>query len=162
MATVIAIGCAQHNESLQCEGSRPYPLPAARNGAGRRALRPPRRQFPWPWPPAWYSELSVNTVCSLAKHSWPRGPMDKASAYGAGDCRFESCRGHCALLQRLSRGAQRPGPAFRGPRRSYALLCRAFCSRAVSPAVCSPSCAGPSPLNACHECLAEQHSTKMQ
>ena len=23
-----------------------------------------------------------------------RGPMDKASAYGAGDCRFESCRGH--------------------------------------------------------------------
>ncbi len=26
----------------------------------------------------------------------PRGPMDKASAYGAGDCRLESCRGHCA------------------------------------------------------------------
>ena len=26
--------------------------------------------------------------------SRPRGPMDKASAYGAGDCRFESCRGH--------------------------------------------------------------------
>ena len=25
---------------------------------------------------------------------WRRGPMDKASAYGAGDCRFESCRGH--------------------------------------------------------------------
>ena len=24
----------------------------------------------------------------------PRGPMDKASAYGAGDCRFKSCRGH--------------------------------------------------------------------
>ena len=24
----------------------------------------------------------------------PRGPMDKASAYGAGDCRLESCRGH--------------------------------------------------------------------
>ena len=23
---------------------------------------------------------------------WPRGPMDKASAYEAGDCRFESCR----------------------------------------------------------------------
>ena len=30
----------------------------------------------------------------------PRGPMDKASAYGAGDCRFESCRGH--LLMRLT------------------------------------------------------------
>ena len=27
--------------------------------------------------------------------NWPRGPMNKASAYGAGDCRFESCRGHC-------------------------------------------------------------------
>ena len=25
----------------------------------------------------------------------PRGPMDKASAYGAGDCRFESSRAHC-------------------------------------------------------------------
>ena len=24
----------------------------------------------------------------------PRGPMDKASAYGAGDCRFESYQGH--------------------------------------------------------------------
>ena len=30
----------------------------------------------------------------------PRGPMDKASAYGAGDCRFECCRGHfrCNVL----------------------------------------------------------------
>ena len=26
--------------------------------------------------------------------AWTRGPMDKASAYGAGDCRFESCRVH--------------------------------------------------------------------
>jgi hypothetical protein len=25
--------------------------------------------------------------------------MDKASAYGAGDCRFESCRGHCDCMQ---------------------------------------------------------------
>ena len=24
--------------------------------------------------------------------------MDKASAYGAGDCRFESCRGHLLAL----------------------------------------------------------------
>ena len=36
---------------------------------------------------------------------WPRGPMDKASAYGARDCRFESCPGHfaaasvCALFR---------------------------------------------------------------
>ena len=27
----------------------------------------------------------------------PRGPMDKASAYGAGVCRFESSRGHFTL-----------------------------------------------------------------
>ena len=29
--------------------------------------------------------------------AWTRGPMDKASAYGAGDCRFESCRVHLML-----------------------------------------------------------------
>jgi hypothetical protein len=32
----------------------------------------------------------------------PRGPMDKASAYGAGDCRFESCRGHLMLPVRAA------------------------------------------------------------
>ena len=32
---------------------------------------------------------------------WPRGPMDKASAYGAGDCRFESCRGHAFSYPRF-------------------------------------------------------------
>ena len=31
-------------------------------------------------------------ACAVIKR--PRGPMDKASAHGAGDCRFESCRGH--------------------------------------------------------------------
>ena len=30
---------------------------------------------------------------------WPRGPMDKASAYGAGDCRFESCRGQAKSMR---------------------------------------------------------------
>ena len=29
---------------------------------------------------------------------WPCGPMDKALAYGAGDCRFESCRGQGLAL----------------------------------------------------------------
>ena len=39
--------------------------------------------------------MRVITEGTLAKmFNWPRGPMDKASAYGAGDCRFESCRGH--------------------------------------------------------------------
>ena len=32
-----------------------------------------------------------------APHQLPDGPMGKASAYGAGDCRFESCRGHFSL-----------------------------------------------------------------
>ena len=26
-------------------------------------------------------------------YNWPRGATDNASAYGAEDCRFESCRG---------------------------------------------------------------------
>ena len=36
------------------------------------------------------------SVAAETQSTWPRGPMDKASAYGAGDCRFESCRGHCS------------------------------------------------------------------
>ena len=36
-------------------------------------------------------------VISPALSTWPRGPMDKASAYGAGVCRFESYRGHLGL-----------------------------------------------------------------
>ena len=36
----------------------------------------------------WYAIETCN--CNLAKKSRrPRGPMDKASAYGAGDCRFK-------------------------------------------------------------------------
>ena len=36
-------------------------------------------------------------VSSPAFSRRPRGPMDKALAYGAGDCRFESYRGHLGL-----------------------------------------------------------------
>ena len=34
---------------------------------------------------------------------WPCGPMDKASVYGTGDCRFESYQGHFLMFlwQRL-------------------------------------------------------------
>ena len=50
----------------------------------------------------WFRGIKANTTHAtmpssrllLHQHNWPRGPMDKASAYGAGDCRFESCRGH--------------------------------------------------------------------
>ena len=28
----------------------------------------------------------------------PRGPMDKASAYGAEDCRFDPCRGRLLFM----------------------------------------------------------------
>ena len=31
-------------------------------------------------------------------YNWPRGATDNASAYGAEDCRFESCRGHLILI----------------------------------------------------------------
>ena len=37
--------------------------------------------------------LRTNTPTTITSKR-PRGPMDKASAHGAGDCRFESCRGH--------------------------------------------------------------------
>ena len=42
---------------------------------------------------------SVISVASRKFITWSRCPMDKASAYGAGDCRFESCRDHLALVQ---------------------------------------------------------------
>ena len=35
-----------------------------------------------------------NTPIGVANGKRPRGPMDKASAHGAGDCRFESCLGY--------------------------------------------------------------------
>ena len=41
-----------------------------------------------------YFEKSSFRLQPASDSNWPRGPMDKASAYGAGDCRFESCRGH--------------------------------------------------------------------
>ena len=40
----------------------------------------------------------AHAVASHRSSTWPRGPMDKASAYGAGDCRFESCRGHYCMI----------------------------------------------------------------
>ena len=43
----------------------------------------------------------------VAVFNWPRGPMDKASAYGAGDCRFESCRGHFAFGKESNGRCQR-------------------------------------------------------
>ena len=41
--------------------------------------------------------FSLNGQLELQGHR-PRGPMDNASAYGAGDCRSESCRGHFLIL----------------------------------------------------------------
>ena len=40
------------------------------------------------------SESSHNVTCWLCANHPPRDPMDTASAYGAGDCRLESCRCH--------------------------------------------------------------------
>ena len=44
---------------------------------------------------------SLFLLCNFPLHltQRPRGPMDKASTYGAGDCRFESCRGHCSTMR---------------------------------------------------------------
>ena len=41
------------------------------------------------------------------QRAWPRGPMDKASACGAGDCRFESCRGHRQCVDNCAQGEHR-------------------------------------------------------
>ena len=38
--------------------------------------------------------------------SWLRGPMDKASAHGAGDCRLKSYRDHLCPLSDKARGKQ--------------------------------------------------------
>ena len=38
--------------------------------------------------------IQSDTIYMHADIARPRGPMDKASAYGAADCRFESCRCH--------------------------------------------------------------------
>ena len=43
--------------------------------------------------------FTMAAIWRLHLLSWPRGPMDKASAHGAGDCRFESYRGHRWELQ---------------------------------------------------------------
>ena len=45
------------------------------------------------------AERAWSGECTVLVHNTnrPRGPMDKASAYGAGDCRFESCRGHFVM-----------------------------------------------------------------
>ena len=44
--------------------------------------------------------LNVEELCALCYEllQWPCGPMDKASVYGTGDCRFESYQGQLLLL----------------------------------------------------------------
>ena len=34
-------------------------------------------------------------------YKWPRGATDNASAYGAEDCRFESCRGRLIFFYHM-------------------------------------------------------------
>ena len=41
--------------------------------------------------------FNLQSLIIFQEKQRPRGPMDKASAYRAGDCRFESCRGHLAI-----------------------------------------------------------------
>ena len=89
-----------------------------------------------------------NTYCSLKvfvfdRRNWrlcsakqisqrPRGPMDKASAHGAGDCRFESCRGHSLQGWKLE--------SIEGTKckkcKKKQLLCCCHCSLALPPWAC--------------------------
>ena len=52
-------------------------------------------------------DFQVILVATSTKTMWPRGPMDKASAYGAGDCRSESCRGHFGKFVRICANPER-------------------------------------------------------
>ena len=57
-------------------------------------------------------KLTAGCICLLQHTIRPRGPTDKASAHGAGDCRFQSCRGHAAralagVLRRTNASAWR-------------------------------------------------------
>ena len=45
-----------------------------------------------------YCVVTLEYIINLLICHRPRGPMDKASAHGAGDCRFESYRGHFLFL----------------------------------------------------------------
>ena len=58
--------------------------------------------------------------------------MDKASAYGAGDCRFESCRGHCKFMRKRD-DYDCPSSLYdrRARKRADACLLRGAASRAV-------------------------------
>ena len=61
---------------------------------------------------ALYSTCSVYWVGRINR---PRGPMDKASAHGAGDCRFESCRGQtcfycCGIVREFSECVNKSRP----------------------------------------------------
>ena len=50
----------------------------------------------------WCTQVGKFEWTNFSKLStWPCGPMDKASAHGAGDCRFESYQGHCCNCHSL-------------------------------------------------------------
>uniref|UniRef100_A0A1I7TJA7 Secreted protein n=1 Tax=Caenorhabditis tropicalis TaxID=1561998 RepID=A0A1I7TJA7_9PELO len=44
-------------------------------------------------PPMLHQVKVISWCRTVVASNWPRGAMDNASAYGAEDCRFESCRG---------------------------------------------------------------------
>ena len=60
----------------------------------------PNRQVREMCSPQQLRDVALSTSLLLRQHNWPRGPMDEASAYGAGDCRLESGRGnYCVDMQ---------------------------------------------------------------
>ena len=67
------------------------------------------------------ADEATRSVQQRSACSRPRGPMDKASAHGAEDCRLESCRDHChAVLESLLpvAGLPRRPPACPGEHRA--------------------------------------------
>ncbi len=89
------------------------------------------------------SSLPRPAACrlSLLFRTWPRGPMDKASAYGAGDCRFESCRGHFLSSSPSHWLASSPRECGRCAHFLHRFSCSLiFCDSEVSEGPAAPSC----------------------
>ena len=93
----------QHGHAEASRAARRRTRPSEATHAATQQTKPPPGQATHPPTHTWVQEHrpGIPDVEPQARQhiwanpsSWLCGPMDKASAYGAGDCRFESCQGH--------------------------------------------------------------------
>ena len=80
----------------------------------------------------------------------PRGPMDKASAYGAGDCRLESYRGHLQSSAAVRSGHRCNKQGVLPGQPSWVLCLGEMRQKLMGGqrrVLCKPSCTGPVPFD---------------